>query len=64
MKHCFNEVSEELARARQLNCRIVERGHVIQIFPQNRLLGFYTGHKTQTLKHNLRRFLNRVENER
>lgn len=64
MRHNFSECSDELARARMLGCRIVERGHIVQVFPQKRELGLYTGHKTQKLLHNLRRFLNRVENFR
>ena len=50
-----------IQKAIQLNCRIVQNGNTIKIFPSNKQLGLITVHQTEKACHQIRRFLNRVE---
>ena len=61
MKHHASELVSQLERAKRLNCLIEDCGHSIKVKPQNKVLGMYILHKTQSAFHPLRRFLNRVE---
>lgn len=61
MKHNSKFFYEMIQKAISLNCRIVQNGNTIKIFPSNKSLGLLTVHQTEKACHEIRRFLNRVE---
>jgi len=62
MGHNSKFFYELIQKAISLNCRVVDNGNTVKIFPNNKSLGLYSAHKSEKACHEIRRYLNKVEN--